>query len=64
MIQERTNAGRKEAIKRGVKFGRKPKLTAAQIKHASQQIAKGERVPDVASLLNVDRATLYRALKA
>jgi DNA invertase Pin-like site-specific DNA recombinase len=64
MIQERTKAGRKEAVKRGVKFGRKPKLTAAQIKHASQQIAKGERVPDVASLLNVDRATLYRALKA
>ncbi len=34
MITERTRAGVKEAQKRGVKFGRKPKLTAAQIKHA------------------------------
>ncbi|WP_322277037.1 recombinase family protein [Methylicorpusculum sp.] len=63
LITERTKAGVKEAQKRGVKFGRKPKLTPAQIKHARQQIDKGERVQDVAALLNVDRTTLYRWLK-
>jgi DNA invertase Pin-like site-specific DNA recombinase len=63
LITERTRAGVKEAQRRGVKFGRKLKLTPAQIKHAREQIERGERVPDVAALLNVDRATLYRALK-
>jgi DNA invertase Pin-like site-specific DNA recombinase len=63
MITERTRAGVKEAKKRGVTFGRKPKLTPAQIKHARQQIDKGERPQDVAALLNVHKATLYRALK-
>jgi len=62
MITERTRAGVKEAQKRGVTFGRKPKLTPAQIKHAQQQIDKGERAQDVAALLNVGRVTLYRAL--
>ena len=63
LITERTRAGVKEAQKRGVKFGRKPKLSPAQIKHARQQIDHGQRVQDIATLLNVDRITLYRALK-
>jgi DNA invertase Pin-like site-specific DNA recombinase len=63
LITERTRAGVKEAQKRGLKFGRKPKLSTAQIKHACQQIENGQRVQDVAALLNVDRITLYRALK-
>ena len=63
LITERTRAGVKKAQKRGVKFGRKPKLSPAQIAHARQQIEKGEGVQDVAVLLNVDRTTLYRALK-
>jgi DNA invertase Pin-like site-specific DNA recombinase len=64
MIVERTRAGVKEAQARGVKFGRKPKLTAAQVKHARQQIEDGKRVEEVADLLKVSRATLYRILKA
>ena len=64
LIAERTRAGVKAAQGRGVKFGRKPKLSHAQIKHARQQIEHGQRVQDVAALLNVDRVTLYRALKA
>jgi len=63
LITERTRAGVKEAQRRGVKFGRKSKLTPAQIKHARQQIDQGARVQDVAALLSVDRGTLYRALK-
>ena len=64
LISERTRAGVKAAQKRGVKFGRKPKLSPEQIEHAREQIDKGKRREDVAALLNVDRTTLYRALAA
>ena len=63
LIAERTRAGVKAAQRRGVKFGRKPKLSAPQIAHARQLIDGGQRVQDVASLLNVGRVTLYRALQ-
>jgi DNA invertase Pin-like site-specific DNA recombinase len=63
LITERTRAGVKEAQKRGVRFGRKPALSTAQVEHARQQIEQGQRVADVAALLSVDKATLYRALQ-
>jgi DNA invertase Pin-like site-specific DNA recombinase len=63
LITERTRAGVKAAQAKGVKFGRKPKLSPAQIKHARRQIDQGERVQDVAALLNVGRMTLWRALQ-
>ena len=62
LISERTRAGVKDAQRRGVKFGRKPKLTPQQIGHARKLIDAGERREDVAALMNVDRSTLYRAL--
>ena len=62
LISERTRAGVKDAKCRGVKFGRKPKLTSQQITHARKLIDAGERREDVAALLNVNRTTLYRAL--
>ena len=62
LISERTRAGIKAAKGRGVKFGRKPKLTPQQIEHAREQVEKGKRREDVAALLNVNRTTLYRAL--
>jgi DNA invertase Pin-like site-specific DNA recombinase len=64
LISERTTAGIKVAQRRGVKFGRKPKLNQQQIVHARKMIDAGERRGDVADLLNVDRTTLYRALTA
>jgi len=64
LIVERTQAGMKEARRRGVKFGRKKKLTPAQIAKARKLIEEGERVEDVAALWNVGRTTLYRALTA
>lgn len=64
LISERTRAGVNSAHKRGVKFGRKPKLPPEQIEHAREQIDKGKRREDVATLLNVNRTTLYRALSA
>jgi DNA invertase Pin-like site-specific DNA recombinase len=52
----------KDAKRRGVKFGRKPKLTPQQINHAQKLIDDGQSREDVAALLNVNRTTLYRAL--
>lgn len=63
LIVERTQAGLKAARKRGVRVGRPPALTAAQIKHARKLIESGERPSAVAGSLGVDRSTLYRALK-
>ncbi len=62
LISERTRAGAKAARLRGVKFGRKPKLTPQQINHARKLMADGERCQDVAALLNVNRTTVYRVL--
>jgi Enterobacteriaceae phage serine recombinase len=64
LIVERTQAGMKEARRRGVIFGRKKKLTPAQIVKARRLIEAGERVEDVATLWNVGRTTLYRSLAA
>ncbi len=60
LITERTRAGVKAAKARGVKFGRKPKLTPKQRKHARDLHAQGMRVEDIADLLPVGRSTLYR----
>jgi len=62
LISERTRAGVKAARGRGVKFGRKPKLSAPQIAHARKLIEKGEDRGEVAGLFKVNRSTLYRAL--
>jgi DNA invertase Pin-like site-specific DNA recombinase len=52
----------KAALRRGVKFGRKRKLTPQQIAHAQNLIDDGQRREDVADLFKVSRVTLYRAL--
>ena len=62
LIVERTQAGMKEARSRGVKFGRRKKLSPVQIDKARKLIEAGERVEDVAALWNVGRTTLYREL--
>ena len=62
LISERTRAGVKAAQRRGVKFGRKPKLTAQQITHARKLIDQGDDRQKVTALFKVGRKTLYRAL--
>jgi DNA invertase Pin-like site-specific DNA recombinase len=62
LTSERTRAGVKDAQRRGVKFGRKPKLTAQQINHALKLISARERREDVADLFKISRTTLYRSL--
>jgi len=65
LIVERTSAGRIAAKARGVRFGPRPSLTAEQIAHACQLVEQdGRPVAEVAHLLGVHRATLYRALGA
>jgi DNA invertase Pin-like site-specific DNA recombinase len=64
LITERTHAGVKAARARGVKFGRKPKLTAQKLQQARKLIAAGERPEDVAATFEVGRSTLYRELAA
>lgn len=63
LIVERTQAGLKAARSRGVRVGRPPALTPSQIKHARKLIDAGERPSAVATSLEVDRSTLYRAMK-
>ncbi|WP_157056105.1 recombinase family protein, partial [Candidatus Burkholderia verschuerenii] len=63
LIAERTRAGRIAAKARGVRFGPSPSLLPEQIVHARQLIeGDGKPVAEVARLLGVHRATLYRAL--
>jgi DNA invertase Pin-like site-specific DNA recombinase len=63
LITERTRAGVKAAQKRGVKFGRKPKLTPDRLAHARKLIQQGTRPTDAAKIIGIGRATLYAALQ-
>jgi DNA invertase Pin-like site-specific DNA recombinase len=64
LIHERTSAGRTAAKNRGVRFGRPSKLANDQIALARRLISEGTSVPEVAKILKVHRATLYRTLEA
>jgi DNA invertase Pin-like site-specific DNA recombinase len=62
LITEGTRAGAKAAEYRGVKFGRKPKLTPPQVELARKQIERGEDRGEVAESFKENRTRLYRAL--
>ena len=62
LIGERTSAGRAAAKAKGVRFGPKPVLSLEQVAHARRLIEDGQSVSEVARLLGIHRATLYRAL--
>ena len=59
-ILERTARGRADAKTKGVKFGRKPKLTPHQQREARERVAAGETQRSVARSYNVDQATISR----
>jgi DNA invertase Pin-like site-specific DNA recombinase len=61
-ILERTARGRADAKAKGVKFGRKPKLTAHQRREALQRIEAGETQRSVARSYNVSQATISRLM--
>ena len=62
MLDELQARGVKAAQRRGVKFGRKPKMTPQQVAHARKLIETGDDRNKVAALFKVGRKTLYRAL--
>ncbi|WP_454875473.1 recombinase family protein [Paraburkholderia xenovorans] len=63
LIVERTSSGRAAAKARGTKFGRKPKLEPAQLKHIYQLVDEGKASrQEIADLFGIDRSTLYRLL--
>ncbi len=60
-IKERTARGRANAKAKGVKFGRKPKLTPHQMKEAIKRRDKqGETLRSIARSYNVSAATISR----
>ena len=60
MILARTSEGRKRAIDRGVKFGRKPKLSQFQIAEALARRGNGEPLADIGRSYGVSHSTISR----
>ena len=60
LIRARTGEGRKRAKARGVKMGRKPKLTPHQIKEALRRRDEGEPMREIARSYNVSHSTISR----
>jgi DNA invertase Pin-like site-specific DNA recombinase len=59
-IIKRTHEGRKIAQGKGVRMGRKPKLTPHQVEEARRRIAKGETTRDLAKSYGVSVSTISR----
>jgi len=64
LIRERTGAGRKAAMKRGVKFGRPPKFNAEQMALVGRLADEGQTAAQIATTFGVHESTVYRCLAA
>lgn len=62
LIAERTKAGLASARARGVKLGRKPKLSPSKLREAHRLIKSGEKVEQVAKRFRVSRSTMYAGM--
>jgi DNA invertase Pin-like site-specific DNA recombinase len=60
LILARTSEGRQRAQQRGVRFGRKPKLTLHQQQEALARRAAGEALVDIARSYAVSHSTISR----
>ncbi len=60
MILSRTDEGRKRAQARGVRFGRKPKLSPFQVSEALARKANGEALTDIGRSYGVSHSTISR----
>jgi DNA invertase Pin-like site-specific DNA recombinase len=60
MILARTADGRKRAMDRGVRFGRKPKLSRFQIAEALSRREAGEALADIGRSYGVSHSTISR----
>jgi DNA invertase Pin-like site-specific DNA recombinase len=61
--KERVSAGVRAAQERGVKFGRKPKLTNDQITEMREKRAGGVLIKDLMQDYGLSKASVYRLLK-
>lgn len=62
MIRERQREGIALAKKAGVYKGRKPSLTAEQVKEIRRRVGAGERKTGLAAEYRVSRQTLYSSI--
>lgn len=62
-ILERTNEGRRAAMNRGVRMGRKPSISHAERKRAVKMVSEGIPKSLVAKELGFSRQKLYDILK-
>jgi len=60
LIRARTTEGRRRAVARGMKLGRRPKLTPHQMKEAIKRRDAGEPVREIARSYNVHHSTISR----
>jgi DNA invertase Pin-like site-specific DNA recombinase len=60
LIKARTSDGRARAKARGVRFGRKPKLSRFQIDEALTRRAAGEKLRDIARSYGVSHSLISR----
>ena len=60
LIRTRTAEGRERAKARGVRLGRKPKLTPHQQREAIKRRDAGETLADIARSYNVSHSTMSR----
>jgi DNA invertase Pin-like site-specific DNA recombinase len=60
LIRARTDEGRRRAMARGVRFGRKPKLTPHQVREALGRRAAGEPLVEIGRSYNVSHSTISR----
>ena len=63
LIRQRTDEGRQAARKRGVSFGRPPKLRPDQQELVTRLLQEGRSVSEVARTFNVHPATIYRCIE-
>lgn len=63
LIRERTSAGRKSALERGVRFGRPNKLSAEKKTLAMRLIEEGKSILEVANTFDVNKSTIYRLIE-
>ena len=60
LIRSRTDEGRTRAMARGVRFGRKPKLTRFQIEEALARREAGEPLSEIGRSYGVSHSTISR----
>jgi DNA invertase Pin-like site-specific DNA recombinase len=60
LIRTRTGEGRARAKSRGVKLGRRPKLTPHQIREAIERRENGEALTEIGRSYNVSHSTISR----